>query len=254
MNRRSILKALFLGTPTSVPSVDREQTVTGLKTEETGISDKRWHVLSGQDGTKELSPGKPEMNWQIKNGELVCMAHLPNATAFLSDYRLSGEGKSFNAEMFFKVNKEQIDQAKHNLNVGFRFSSKENVNEAVNHIDAGLSSDGSLFIGGEKGNKLLREEVVKDSLRLALSVITQSSGRCFAKLRAFDRSGNTLATLSSTKFASSDWQGTIAILSHFTGSNIYDQPSVVISNFKIDGEKLVSVELKGGGTDNITQK
>lgn len=254
MNRRSILKALFLGTSTAVPSVVKEQAVAGLKTDDMGISDKRWHVLSERNAMRELSPGNPEVNWQIENGRLTCMGHLPNATAILSDYRLSGEDKSFQAEMLFKFNDELIDQAKHGLDVGFRFLSTGDISDAAQHIDAGLSRDGSLFIGRERGDRLLKEEILKEQLRLALSVITQSSGGCFAKLRAFDRSGNTLATLSSTKYSSSDWQGSIGVLSHFTGTNIYGQPSVVINNFKINGEKLVEFKLQDEPTDYITQK
>ena len=254
MNRRSILKALFLGTPTLATSADREPVFIGLRAEDKGISDKRWYVLSGPFGRRELSHGQPEMNWLIENSTLTCMGHLPNTTAFLSDYRLSGEGKSFKAEMLFTYSNELSDQTGQGLHVGFRFSSNGNINEEARPIDAGLSSDGSLFIGEDKSDRLLKEEVLNEPLRLALSVITQSSGICFAKLRAFDRSGNTLATLSSTKYASSDWQGNIGVLSDYTGANKYNQPSVVICNFKIDGEKLVEIELKDEPNTYINQK
>lgn len=249
MNRRSILKTLFLGTPTSVQSVEREQANTALKTEDTGISDKRWFVLSAQEGRQELLPGTPGMNWEIERGELACMAFSPDTTAYLSDYGLSPEGKSFKAEMVFTFNAEAIDQDKNDLRVGFRFSLTGNTSEIAQHVDAGLSSDGSLFIGKEEGDRLLTEKILKEPLRLVLSLINQSSGGCFAKLRVFDRSGNTLSTLSSTRYTSSNWQGSIGLLSHYTGTSIYDQPSLAVSNFKIDGDKLVEYESKDKPAD-----
>lgn len=242
MNRRSILKALFLGTPTSPLSVGSEQKIAGSNVKDLGISDKRWHVLSDRDGCQQLLPGNPAMNWQIENNELICTAYLPDSTAWLSDYGLSRDGKSFKGEMEFTFNNELIGS--HDLRFGFRISTTGNAGEVAQPIDAGLSSNGTLFIGGDTGDKLLKDNLLKGHLRLALSVITQSSGGCFAKLRAFDRSGNTLAVLSSTKYTSSEWQGNIGVFSQFSGTNIFDQPSVVISNFKIDGDKLVKLKLQ----------
>ncbi|HUH32400.1 MAG TPA: hypothetical protein VLZ28_00520 [Daejeonella sp.] len=248
MNRRSILKALFLGTPTSVPPVARELAIPDSSANDPGISDKRWHVPSGRNGRQELSPCKLTMNWKIENGRLTCMGHLPDTNAFLSDYRLSGEGKSFKAEMLFTFLGELMDQAKHELHVGFRVSPTEQSNDA--NIDAGVSRDGSLFIGQTKGDKVLNEGILAEPLRLVLTVISQSAGGCFAKLKALDRSGNTLATLSSTKYACSEWQGDIGVLSQYNGIK-YDQPSAVISKFKIEGEKLIEIKAHDEHTDYI---
>jgi len=253
MNRRSILKTLFPGFSTNPPSVVSEQAIASPEIDDLGISSKRWHVLSAQNDRQELLAGKPVMNWQIDNGNLICMGHLADTTVFLSDYRLSKEAKSFKAEMLFTFFNELFDQAKHELHVGFRFLSAGQCGHG--HIDSGISGDGTLFIGQAQGARVLKENILKEPLRLVLSVIPQSAGGCYAKIKVFDRSGNTLATLSSTKHSYSEWQGNIGIFSHYTGTSIYEhKPSVTIRRFKVDGEKLIDIKIQDERSDYINSE
>lgn len=230
------MKALFLGTPVASPCVSEPSTASS-ETDDMDILSRRWHVISVHNRWEELSPDRPLVNWQIGDGGLICRGELPDSTVFLSDYRLSDEAKSFEAEMLFTFQNELDGQAKPELRVGFRISPEGQCGDK--NIDAGISGDGTLFIGQYRGDRVLKADVLKEPLRLVLTIIPQSIGGCFAKIKAFDRSGNMLAALSSTKYSSSEWQGNIGILSRYASPQWHERiPTVTVNRFRVEGEKL----------------
>jgi hypothetical protein len=69
-----------------------------------------------------------------------------------------------------------------------------------------------------------------------------STGGNFAKLKAMDSPGNTIASLSSAEYDALAWQGNIALVSHCKANEQdADRPTIAISKFEIEGEKMIPV-------------
>lgn len=95
---------------------------------------------------------------------------------------------------------------------GFRVGAGENLAESIN---AGITRNGYLFINKTADNRNIAETILTTEVRLTLTITPQASGRYFIKLKAFDQSGNTLATVSTEQEAVS-WIGKATIVNHCT--------------------------------------
>lgn len=95
---------------------------------------------------------------------------------------------------------------------GFRVGAGENLAESIN---AGITRNGYLFINKTADNRNIAETILTAEVRLTLTITPQASGRYFIKLKAFDQSGNTLATVSTEQEAVS-WMGKATIVNHCT--------------------------------------
>lgn len=243
MNRRNILKALFFGQATAHALVSKSEPVYEVEQEQVPDSThhfkSKWHQLTGIYWNEENLYASNLGDWCIQNGELICLVSKPDRTVQLLSHHLTGENKAFNVEMVFKfLNNPEVQT--NNLNAtGFRLGEKGEAVDYVQGIDAGISRSGNLFIGKTISNKKINENILKEKVRLVLTVTPKSnSGEYFAKLKALDRSGNTLATISSAEYGAWVWTGNIAILSNSESQSISDTPTLAISSFEIEGEKL----------------
>jgi hypothetical protein len=194
--------------------------------------------LSWKEG--DLYAGKLA-DWCIKNGELVCLVAGPGRTVQLLSHQLTDENKGFSIEMVFRfLNKPEAQTSNWNT-AGFRLGEKGETANYAQGIDAGVSRSGNLFIGKTISDKKVNESILNEKVRLVLTVMPKlNSSEYFAKLKALDRSGNTIATLSSAEYGALFWIGNIAVLSNFETQSMSDTPTLAVCSFEIHGEKLTS--------------
>ncbi len=142
----------------------------------------------------------------------------PGNAVFLLQQEIVSLSEKFTIDAIVKFPGDTNESANtENSYTGFRLGVKGDPEDmaitANNGINAGITRNGYLLIGDTIGNKPVDETVLTVSVRLALTVIPQNSGKCFAKLKALDKSGNTLATLN-TEYETDVWQGAIALVSY----------------------------------------
>ena len=242
MRRRDILKAfLFSSSTLSVP-LGKAQPVAELIEESENHSQffrSNWSRVPEKTCDSDVLLPQSSGDWCIRDGELLCLVQTPNRLVNLKTHELSSEAKPFCAEMVLRfMNAPTAIMSVENL-AGISFGSVNKLDDSDKEIIVGLTRGGHLFIGKTTSDKSVGESILKEKIRLVLTVIPQAAGGCFAKLKALDHAGNTLNTLSSREYQSSEWHGSIGMLSHFTGNGLNgESPSVAISKIEISGEKL----------------
>jgi alkaline phosphatase D len=250
MHRRDIIRSLFFRT-TKAKSLMNEAAPVKEATEElqpdTANSFKsKWHLLPDTGWAGEDLCAQGLQDWCIKDGALNCVAHGTDKTVHIITHQLSAGNNSFSANLIFRFlnqpgpegNKENF--AGFRLGATVRFEDHYSVLMTGKGIDAGVTRNGCLFIGNTLSDKKIDEKILTKKIRLQLTVTPQSTGGNFAKLKALDKYGNTVATLSSSAYDAAAWQGNIALVSNCKNNKQNtDQPTIAISKFVIEGEKII---------------
>ena len=242
MHRREIIRSFFFGATTAKSLMNNDAPVTAVVEEiqpDTANSFKsKWHLLPGKGWIDEDLCAHGLQDWCIKDGALHCVTHGTDRTVHLLTHQLSAGNNSFRANLIFRfLNQPDPEADKENF-AGFRLGVTGRFEDHYNGINAGVTRNGHLFIGKTISNKKIDEKILTEKIRLQLSVTPLSTGGNFAKLKALDNSGNTIATLSSAAYDATAWQGNIALVSHCkTNKENTDQPTIAISKFEIEGEK-----------------
>ena len=250
MNRREILRSLFFRTSASEAlindTVPHTEETEELKASPSNSFKSKWHLLPGAELASEAFRAHGLHDWCIKNGELYCVAHGTNRTVHVLTHQLSGGNNSFNVNFIFRFLNQAVPEDDTENFAGFRLGinvRSENPHSGTlkdKGIDAGVTRNGYLFIGKSFGTKKIDEIILTGKIRLQLWVTPLSTGGNFAKLKAMDSPGNTIATLSSAEYGALAWQGNIALVSHCkTNKENTDQPTIAISKFEIEGEKII---------------
>jgi alkaline phosphatase D len=252
MNRREILRSLFFRTSTVGALINSALPHTGeteeLKALPVNRFRSRWHLLPDAELVSEALCAHGLHDWCIKNGELNCVTHGINRTVHVLTHQLSSGNNSFKVNFIFRFLNQPVPEDDIENFAGFRLGINVRPRDRYTgtlkdtSIDAGVTRNGYLFIGKTFDTKKIDEKILTEKIRLQLSVTPRSTGGNFAKLKAMDRPGNTIATLSSAEYDALAWQGNIALVSHCkTREENKDQPTIAISKFEIEGEKITMV-------------
>ena len=245
MHRREIIRSFFFGTTTAKSLMNQDAPVTAVEEiqPDTANSFKsKWHLLGWTE--KDLCVQGLE-DWCIKDGALNCLTHGIDRTVHILTHQLSARNNSFRANLIFRfLNQPDQEADKENfagfrLGVTGRFEDHYSVLMTGKGINAGVTRNGHLFIGKTISDKKIDEKILTEKIRVQLSVTPQSTGGNFAKIKALDKSGNTLVTLSSSSYDATAWQGNIALVSNCQANKENtDQPTIAINKFEIEGEKM----------------
>lgn len=250
MHRRDIIRSLFLGTTTAKSLMNStapvKEVVEELQPDTANSFKGKWHLLPDTGWAGEDLCVQGLQDWCIKDGALNCVVHGVDRTVQVLTHQLSAGNNSFRANLIFRFLNQPGPEADKENFAGFRlgltgrFEDNRSATMTGEGIDAGVTRNGYLFIGKTVSDKKIDEKILTEKIRLQLSVTPQSTGGNFAKLKALDRSGNTVATLSSSAYDAAAWQGNIALVSHFKNdkqNTLY--PTITISKFEIGGEKMI---------------
>lgn len=250
MHRRDMIKNLFtrkLNSREPAHNVVQQDQMQVNQPPDTAICYKsKWH-LPGATFTKDIWLQHPQ-DWWLINGELQCIANEADEMVHVATHQLTSDKKSFAATLVFRF-MNKFAEGEEDSFAAFKFGIREKAEGAAPdgnkvHMVAGITRGGYLFIDKTIGDRKIEGRILTESISLALTVIQQSTGLYFAKLRALDKAGNTLAALSSTEFDAMGWQGTIALVCNCRNNKgVTNKPSVAFSCFEIEGEKLTYASL-----------
>ncbi|MBD3268154.1 twin-arginine translocation pathway signal [bacterium] len=190
----------------------------------------------------------PMEDWYIKDGRLECYSTGANRNVHLLTRQLKkGEGT-----FSLQVHAGLIEKGKQEGSVGFRFAIQDQIDDYRSRlfhgygIDAGITTDGKLYIG-DKIKKLDEKPPLK-SLVLALN--GKPAGNQYElTLTVKDRStGNAIGSMTSRNFASQRIAGNIAIVNNYwvnekTYNNVYrsprsNGPRFWFDNWQVSGTKI----------------
>lgn len=248
MDRRDIIKKLLFSTATAKTMIGEANTqklvlpVGVMSSDEKYVS--KWHSFPNMIWTGEDLWAQRLQDWCIKNGKLTCLCQGVDRTAFVLTHQLKNHSESFyaTATLCFL---HTTEFAKRNENfAGFRIGVKgrfEDYRSAIMTgvgIDIGVTRNGFLFIGKLMSGVKINEETLISEIRLVLSATPLPSGKNFVKLKALDKSGNTITAISEEQEPEL-WVGNIALVSHFKFTDQADEPSVAFSNLSMEGKKMI---------------
>ena len=262
MHRRDIIRSIFFGATTvkSLMNSDApvKEVVEELQRDTANSFKSKWHLLPGTGRVGEDLCAQGLQDWCIKDRALNCVTHGVDRMVHVLTHQLSAGNHSFRANLIFRfLNQPAQEDDKENfaglrLGIKVRFEDHRSATILDDGIDAGVTRNGYLFIGKTISEKKIDEKIVTEKIRLQLSVTPQSSGGNFVKLKALDKSGNTIATLSSSAFGAAAWQGNIALISNCKANKENtDQPTIAITKFEIEGEKIT---FKKNNSTNMLSK
>lgn len=251
MDRREVIRKLFFSgnknknlLPDDLSTKASSDSIDG-NTPHRYIS--QWQQLPDSTSLSEDIGSPYSSGWCIKNGELHCVCHSIERTLIIRTYRLVETSKVFKAVTILRFFDNRIDKAWKENYAGFRIGVKVDLYEydpaitTENGIDIGITRDGCLFIGDNFSSKQIAEEILLTEIRLVLSAIPQTGGKYFTKLKALDRSGNTLATLSDEQEAAT-WMGFVGLVSQSQPESYNtDESSVSFRYLEVEGRGWINI-------------
>lgn len=249
MQRREIIRQLFFGTISAKAvlssAVAKNPVAEKIIADTKNKFQSKWHLLPDMPWTGEDVWAQRLQDWCVKNGELHCLVHGQYRTINVLTHQLSDANKPFRAELILRftgsteTGSENENYAGFRLGIKGRFADYRSAIFTGKGINTGITRNGHLFIGTSIGEQKIEEKILTREIRLVLTVTPVTTGGNFTKLRAMDKTGNTLAIVSTHDFDTTAWKGNIAVISHFKpNKNTNDQTSVIINKFCIEGDKL----------------
>lgn len=239
MDRRDIIKKLFLGGLPARAARLRQESPPALA--QPGVFRNTWEALPDGAGAGEAFRTEQPQNWRIKSGELQCVHAGPDCTVQLCTHQLAASAGSFilSTQVRFLTEASLEDTFAHaGWLLGPENSSAVAAPAQGAGVRVGVQRCGRLFIGTSVSSKFLPDEKLRQGIRLVLKVIPQPDGRHHAKLTALDKPGNTLAIVKAEQYNAGNWQGSIALLSHFDIEKTDPEPVVSFGFMEAAGEKL----------------
>jgi alkaline phosphatase D len=248
MHRREIIRYLFLGLGSAKTILANAAPIDNTTDEPMPVNTvdafkSRWHYYEDMPWTGEELWAQRLQDWCIKDGKLNCLVHGENRTVHLLTHQLSDQKKSFSATVELQFLNPIIDATTEQY-VGLRIGvqgKNPDYRSAIfagTGLDVGVTRNGFLFIGNTKSNRVIDENILQAKVKLSLTVIAQKEKGYFIKLKALDKAGNTIETLSQEN-ETNNLEGNIAIVSHTkTPKDKAALPSVAFYSFTVSGDKL----------------
>lgn len=247
MDRRESLKTLLFGS-FSIPFLKGTPRITSPESLSPQYKpmDNPWAEWPDMEWVGPEFWGNRLQDWQLRNGKVRCAVSAPNRTLHCLTYQ-TGDGMT-NLEQ--AVNLELLAQTgSSNDRVGFRIGAKagdqpvqvlfeDYRRDAIfgEGLEAGVQSDGVLFIGNQKSERSIN---LGTPVRLILSA-EQKGNSCHVTLTASNlNEDNVLDQITATDIAPHSFTGNFALLAHFESEkNKPDSPSVLFSDWTISGNQL----------------
>lgn len=245
MHRRKAVKAIAISTVTP------QMLLAGRKKTEipesfyfpaqTAAFESPWHEWPDMLWTGPEFWGNRLQDWQIRDGKATCVVSAPNRNLHCLTCQLSNEAGAFETSISIDLLNREVSKSSENY-VGFRLGAKGPFDDyrsaAVfgQGIDAGVTSEGRLFIGEKSNPEPLK---IGRSIRLRLQATPAENGYQ-VQLTGFDPANDQqLAKFAVDNISSDDLTGNIALVAHFGhAEEIEEKPSVSFAGWMIKGAKI----------------
>lgn len=199
-------------------------------------------------------------DWQINDGKIECLASNWNRNISLLTYRLGEEMGSFQMSVDAKI----LNQTASSRNwVGFRLASKGKFNDYRDDaiygvgLNAGITTNGELFIGDIPVKYIKNAEGVSPYLKegVTLNLTAEPQGENYRIEISVTRKATNelLASEVRNDIAAKTFFGAIGLISDFNEVSNKETPSVLFSDWKASGSKLIHFPERAFGPVLFTQ-
>lgn len=239
MKRRNVIKTIAISavTPRMLLAGNGKQRSQRKSSLARGSFESRWQEWPDMSWLGPEYWGNRLQDWELKNGKAVCGVRGKNRSLHCLTVQLSGRREAFETRATLQLRPEGASQEDY---AGFRIGAKGPFNDyrsaAVfgEGLDAGITAEGALFIGDQKGTQAVnpaREHVLSlngkpggSGYTLTLSVHDPDGGKQLAEMQVKDVTPEEL-------------EGNLALVAHSAGDKVTLQPSAEFGSWKISGAK-----------------
>lgn len=250
MDRRESLKTLLLGS-FSIPFFKRTpdlNTIEGVDPLPQKVipMQSQWAKWPDMEWIGPKFWGNRLQDWQLRSGKVRCSVTAQNRTLHCLTHQVSRNTANLN----LSVNLELLAQTNSSSDIiGFRMGAKakdDPVPVTFNDyrrdaifgrgIEAGIQTDGYLFIGNQKSDTAID---LNSPIQLTLST-EQLGSNIHVMLTAVNKDNDTvLDEITATDIDQNSLIGNLALLAHFESEQApEDSPSVLFSDWTISGDQL----------------
>lgn len=250
MDRRESLKTLLFGSFSipflkSAPHLKSIEDVNPLDQKNDSMQ-SNWAEWPDMEWVGPEFWGNRLQDWQLRDSNVRCSVTAPNRTLHCLTHQITEETTILDLSINLKL---LAQTSSLNDQIGFRIGAKAQDDpvpvtfddyrrDAIfgRGIDAGIQTDGHLFIGNQTSENTIH---LNDPLQLTISA-EQRGSNCHITLIALStENGNVLDRLTVTDIDPGSLIGNIALLAHFESENSSeDSPSVLFSDWTISGDHL----------------
>ncbi len=249
MDRRESLKTILLGS-FSIPFLKRAPNLKSIDGADS-LSQKQMSIQSRWNEWPDMEWVGPEFwgnrlqDWQLRDGKVQCSVTAQNRTLHNLTHQVNEDSKnvkiSVNVDLLARTD-SPADR------IGFRLGAKAQ-NDPVpvlfddyrrdaifgQGLDAGIQTDGHLFIGNRKS-----ETPINLNEPVHLTISTEHLGsNAHVTLKALNKENNILNEITATDIDPLSLTGNLALLAHFESEETSgDSPSVLFSDWVISGDHL----------------
>ncbi|WPP51811.1 alkaline phosphatase D family protein [Catalinimonas niigatensis] len=241
MDRREAVKAIAISTVTPkifLQGQTAQQPVIDQDLAQKVAFQSSWQNWPDMEWVGPEYWGNRLQDWQIRDGKVVCDVSSSNRTLHCLSCQLTAQQSGFETNVEVELLNPQAS-AQHYT--GFRLGAQgkfEDYRSAAvfgKGLDAGITTEGVLFIGEKQGTQKVDVSQPVDLRLLA----TPENGNYTLQLACLGSNDETLAELSTTNVSNDTLRGNIALVSHFTDQEENSaQPSVAFGNWEMSGAKI----------------
>jgi alkaline phosphatase D len=245
MNRRTLLKALSISglSPSIVLNAGAHYAENPTASEITEQSyQSSWKDLPNMTWTGEELWAQRLQDWEIYDGELVCSFPGPNRTVNLLSHQLSARRLSFQSTVHIRFGKGMTatkgNFAGLKLGVQGTFGDYRSAIFTGTGLNAGINTDGSIFVGDTVSNQRISQEDLQRGVTLKISA-EPSTHDYSVSIQIISLAGSTLVALTAPGTADQQLIGNIALVSHLEGKESGSQVwNLAFSDWKVTGKKI----------------
>ncbi len=241
MQRRKAVKAIALSTLTPQLLLSKRKNrgtsaATPLRPVNFRSSWQSWHDM---DWVGPEYWGNRLQDWQIRKGKAVCDISGNHRTLHCLSCQISDQEAGFELSVEVEMlNTQPSGQNYVGFSIGAQGKFEDYRSAAVfgKGLDAGISTDGTLFIGEKRATQTVE---AKQPLRLQLIAVPENEKYRLTLSATKKGGGQPLTELSVGDITNEELQGNMALISHFAEHEEHsEQPSVAFGNWEIQGAKI----------------
>ena len=244
MRRRKAVKAIALSTLT--PNFLFPSNAEKLNTSSTGAKlaaaafESSWQHWPDMPWTGPEFWGNRLQDWEIRNGQAVCVVSDQNRTLHALTCQLANNPQGFETSVSLQLfnrggTSVSANQVGFMLGAKGRFADYRSAAVFGEGLRAGINGEGRLFIGKIQSERAV---TLDESIKLVLEA--KSYGTHYTVRISAQPSGSQQPPLEleTDQIPAEDVTGNIALLSHFAEANDKESPSVAFSEWTIQGAKV----------------
>ncbi|MEX2232888.1 MAG: alkaline phosphatase D family protein [Cyclobacteriaceae bacterium] len=243
MRRRKAVKAIALSTvsPYLLLREPKKGGTASILPGQTSSFESPWHQWPDMLWTGPEFWANRLQDWQIKDGKAICVVSDKNRSLHCLTCQLAEDSQPFETTVLIDWLNHKTQPSAENY-AGFMLGGKgrfEDYRSAAvfgEGLNAGINSEGKLFIGNVKSERSIK---LKETIKLSIQATAEGSHYTIRLMALGISTQKPADELVAAHIPLKDLSGNIALISHFSEENeAAEQSSVAFASWAIKGAKV----------------